>query len=65
MMANDFTKTLSVIKHVHFVRIVGIKDNKELLASIKREDDLRDAFQQHGADISKSFGFKIIASWYV
>ena len=33
-----------------------------MFPSIKREDDLRDAFQQCEADISKSFGFGIAAS---
>lgn len=42
--------------------MTGIEDKKELLASIKREDDLRDAFQQREADISESFGFEIAAS---
>ena len=45
IMADGFTKGLSVIKYEHFVRIIGIKDKKELLASIKQEDDLRDACQ--------------------
>lgn len=61
-MADDFTKSLSVIKHEHFVRMTGIEDKKELLAFIKREDNLKDAFQQRGADISESFGFGIVAS---
>ena len=59
MVADGLTKALSVIKHEHFVGMTGIEDKRELLASIKREDDLRDAFQQRRANISKSFGFEI------
>ena len=44
-MANGFTKALSIIKYEHFVGMIGIEDKKELLASIKQEDDLRDTFQ--------------------
>ena len=61
MMADGLTKALSVIKHEHFVGMTGIENKKELLASIKRKDNLRDAFQQCEADISKSFGFGIAA----
>ena len=62
MVADGVTKALSVIKHEHFVGMTGIEDKKELLASIKREDDRRDAFQRRGADISETFGFGIAAS---
>lgn len=44
MMANGFTKDLSVIKHEHFVRMIRIEDESKVLASIKLEDDLKDAF---------------------
>ena len=64
-MADGFTKDLSIIKHEHFVGMTEMEDKKELLASIKREDDFRDAFHQRGADISKFFGFGIAASGYV
>ena len=40
MMADGLTKALSVIKHEHFVGMTGIEDKKELLAFIKREDNL-------------------------
>ena len=62
IIVDSFTKALSVIKYEHFVAMIGIEDKKELLASIKRDDDLRDAFQQCEADISESFGFGIAAS---
>ena len=45
MMADGFTKALSVTKYQHFVGMIGIEDKKELLASIKREDDLRNVCQ--------------------
>ena len=45
MIANGLTKTLSVIKHEHFVGMIGIEDKKKLLASIKQEDNFRDVFQ--------------------
>ena len=62
MVADGLTKALSVIKHKDFVGMTGIEDKRELLASIKPEDDLRDAFQQRGANISELFEFGIAAS---
>lgn len=50
-----FLKALSVIKHKYFMEIIEIKDKKELLAFIKREDNFRDAFQLHRANISELF----------
>ena len=47
------------MKHEQFVTITGIGDKIELLASIKRKINLRDAFQQREANISKLFGFRI------
>lgn len=44
MMADGFTKALSVIKHEHFVGMIRIEDKSEVLAFIKPEDDLEDAF---------------------
>lgn len=61
MIANSFTKFLSVIKHKHFIEIIKIENKKKLLASIKWEDDLKNAFQQQKANIYKLFGFKIAA----
>ena len=45
MVANSVTKALLVIKHEYFLRIIKIREKKELLASIKQKDDLRDTFQ--------------------
>lgn len=57
-MANGLTKALSVVKYKDFVRMTRIEDQRDGLAFIKKEDNLRDAFQQHGADYSKAFGFR-------
>ena len=50
------------MKHEQFVTMTGIEDKKELLASIKQKNDLRDTFQQRKANISKLFGFRIASS---
>lgn len=42
--------------------MTDVEDQKKLLASIKREDDLRDVFQQRGANFSKAFGSGTYAS---
>ena len=55
MVADGLTKDLSVVKHKGFVRMTGVEDQKELLASIKREEDLGDAFQRCRADLSEAF----------
>ena len=57
IVADSLIKALSIKKHEHFVGMTRIEDKKELLASIKREENLRDAFHQRGADISKLLGF--------
>ena len=62
MIADGLTKALLINKHEHFVGMTGIEEKRELWASIKQEDDFRDAFQQQRANISKSFGLGIAAS---
>ncbi len=62
MVADGLTKGLSVVQHKGFVRMTGVEDKKELLASIKREEDLGDAFQRCIADLSEAFGFATDAS---
>lgn len=44
------------------MRMTGIENKKKLLTSIKQENNLGDAFQSYGADISKLFGFDIATS---
>lgn len=61
MTANDLVKPLLVIKHKYLEMMIGIEDKKRLLASIQRDDYLKDAFQQYEADISKLFEFEIAA----
>lgn len=62
MLANGLTKALSAIKHEHFMGMTKIEDERELLTSIKGEDDLKNAFQQQKVNISELFGFEIAAS---
>lgn len=45
MVTDGLTKALSFIKHKNFVEMTKIEDQRERLASIKREDDLKDVFQ--------------------
>lgn len=44
IIVNSLIKTLSVIKHKYFIGMIEIKDKRKLLASIKQEDNFRDAF---------------------
>lgn len=46
MVADGLIKTLLIIKQEHFIGMTRIKDKKELLASIKQEDDFKNVFQQ-------------------
>ena len=65
MIANGPTKTLlSAKKHNSFVKMTGIRDQKNLLASIKREEN---ALQQLQTDpkYNKVYGFGADATWYV
>ncbi len=57
MVADGLTKAISSAeKHDYFVRMTGIEDQKDLLASIKRE---KDALQQLRTDpeYSEVYGF--------
>lgn len=45
MVANSFIKVLLVIKYKNFLGIIRIEDKKELLASIKQKNDLKNTFQ--------------------
>lgn len=44
MMANNFTKSLSVIKYKYFMRVIEIENKKKLLA-FKQEDNFTSVFQ--------------------
>ncbi len=65
IVADGLTKALSSAqKHDSIVRITGIEDQKDLLASIKREED---ALQRLRTDpeYSEFYGFGADATWYV
>ncbi len=65
MVADGLTKALSSAnKHKIFVRITGIEDQKDLLASIKREED---ALRQLRTDpeYSEVYRFAADATWYI
>lgn len=59
MIADALTKALSASKHEDFVKMTGIEDQRERLASLKKENDLREALQQRRVGIkhSEAFGF--------
>lgn len=60
MAADGLTKAFTAANHEAFVGMSGVEDQKDLLASIKREDDLKDALQQHrtGTDYSTAFEYR-------
>ncbi len=65
IVADGLTKALlSAQKHNSFVRITGIEDQKDLLASIKREED---SLQQLQTDPQYSgvYSFSAHMTWYV
>lgn len=45
MISNGLIKALLLIKHEYFMGMTGIENKKKLLASIKQENALKDAFQ--------------------
>lgn len=44
MIDNSLIKTLLIIKHKHFMSMRKIENKKEILVSIKREDNLKNTF---------------------
>lgn len=50
MAPDGLTKALTAANHEALVEMAGIEDQKDLLASIKKEENLRDALQQHRAE---------------
>ena len=65
MVADGLTKALlNAKKHDFFVRMIGIEDQKNLIACIKREEE---AFQQLQTDpgYSEVYGFGVDATWYI
>ena len=66
MIADGLTKTLTPINHKIFIKIIGLKDQKERLISIKLEKDQSDVFLLYRTEQnSKAFGYGVNTSWYV
>ena len=59
MMADGLTKALTHANHEDFVAMTGLEDQLELLATIQKEEDLRESFQlsKNGPNTSISFGY--------
>lgn len=60
MAPDGLTKAFTAANHEAFVEMAGIDDQKDPLASVKKEEDLRDADQQHragGPENSEAFGY--------
>ena len=58
MMADRLTKALTHANHGDFIGMTGLEDQSELLASIQKEEDLRESFQSRsGPETSISFGY--------
>lgn len=49
MIANGLTKALSPAKHEAFIGMTSLEDQKYYLASVKKEEDLKEAIQRHRA----------------
>ena len=57
-MADGLTKALTHANHEDFVGMIGLEDQSELLASIQKEEDLKDFLQsRNGHETSISFGY--------
>ena len=59
IMADGLTKALTHANHRDFVAMTGLKDQSELLATIQKEEDLRESFHlsKNGPETSISFGY--------
>ena len=59
MMADGLTKTLTHANHEDFVRMTGLEDQSELLASIQKEEDLKESLNQrrNGTENMVTFGY--------
>ena len=56
MIADGLTKALTSANHKAFIEITSLEDQGERLASIKMEEDKRDALQLRGAGSAKLMG---------
>ena len=58
MIADGLTKALTAAKYESFVEMTGMEDQSELLASVLKEEELKEALQRRtGPEISESFGY--------
>ena len=56
MIADGLTKALTAGIHEAFVKMTGMEDQSELLASIRKEEELRESLQRRtGPENSESF----------
>lgn len=61
-MADSLTKVFSSVKHKVFIEITKIKDQKNFLASIKRDKNSQNAFQQLKANLEYSKIYRFSAN---
>lgn len=58
MIADGLTKALTSANHKVFIKMIGLEDQRECLASIKFDEDQRDVLLLCGAEQnSKAFGY--------
>ena len=57
MMADGLTKTLTHANHEDFVGMTGLKDQSELLASIQKEEDLKESLYQRRNEPESTISF--------
>ena len=58
MIADGLTKALTPANHKAFIKMIGLEDQGERLASIKLEEDQRDVLLLRGAEQnSEAFGY--------
>ena len=59
MIADGLTKSLTHANCKDFVGMTGLEDQSEFLATIQREEDLKESFSQsrNGPETSVSFGY--------
>lgn len=64
MAADGLTKPLSAPNHETFIEMMGIEDQVDLLTSIKKEEELKDALLKHkiGSENSVIYGYGIASS---
>lgn len=58
MIADGLTKALTAGKHEAHVKMTGMEDQSDLLASIRKEEELRDSLQQCRTGPENSISFR-------